>query len=271
MVILQATLVNMMPTSQQSPTRRKLSYKRLRGMTIIETMVTVAITGVLASAAVATFNERAHEARSVEAISMLGSMKQAITVSGLEDGASGGDLNFKSTTFGKPGASEEKSNNGGGNKDGGIDGDGNRGHGNNDGTCDPDNPVAGEDCGGKSAGSGSAAGGSGSSLCGSASPVPSSIENVRGKVYNAPPSAWSSGSSSEGWRCLRMSRSGNQSYQFGYDKGAGTISGASEGFTAWARGDLDGDGRNSLFRIRGNLVGGSVVHGAGVEMVDQTE
>jgi hypothetical protein len=68
-----------------------------------------------------------------------------------------------------------------------------------------------------------------------------------------------------------VSRSGNQRYQFGYDRGAGNIDGADEGFTAWARGDLDGDGRNSLFRVRGDLVNVSIVHGSGVEIIDGTE
>src|SRR5690606_27932148 len=109
------------------------------------------------------------------------------------------------------------------------------------------------------------------SLCGSADPVPGSIAQVSGKVYSASAAEWVSDSSTAGWSCLKVNRSGPQRYQYGYDKGPGTIEGASEGYTAWARGDLDGDGRTSLFRVRGNLVNGNVVSGFGVEVIDGTE
>jgi hypothetical protein len=184
------------------------------------------------------------------------------------------------------------------NKDADLDNDGNNGHGNNEGKCDPSNPnadkkgcdastddsgsgdddgssVGGDDSGssteGSDSGGGDVASGSTQRLCGSASPVPSSIEMVRGRSYNASPSDWDGGSADSGWECLRISRAGVQRYQFGYDVGAGTSGGAVEGYTAWARGDLDGDGRTSLFRIRGELIGGSLVHAPAIEVIDPTE
>lgn len=175
-----------------------------------------------------------------------------------------------------------------------TDNDGNNGHGNDESKCDPSNPgkskegcegsdtSGGDDDGGgsdttdSSSGSGPGGGtdtGSGGvdSLCGSATPVPESIDLISGKMYNPPPSAWEQGNDTTGWRCLRVSRSGNQTYQFGYDVGAGTITDSTEGYTAWARGDLDGDGRTSLFRIRGELVKGTVVHAPSIEIIDQAE
>ncbi len=404
MSIWQGMMSSMMPISQIPRRRRQLSYKKLRGMTLVELMVTVSIAGVLATAATVSFREQVNKSHSVEAVAMLGTMQKAVSIAGIDAVNVDSDLNFTRTTFGKGNGkgnsgsssgsgngnktpdseidpndielSGSKSNNGhgnneggcdpsnpgnggkcsgdpssgdsgssgsgndnssdngkgngkGSNKDGGIDGDGNNGHGNNEDGCDPDNPGNGGKCNknddsdetsddgsgsdGASDGSGSdgdgtstddggsgdgasndgsddGADGSGSddsgssdsggpgggsdgidSLCGSADPVPSSIDMVRGKTYNAPPSSWSSGSSTSGWSCLRVSRSGNQRYQFGYDKGAGSTSGADEGFTAWARGDLDGDGRTSLFRIRGDLINGSVVHGPAVEIIDGNE
>jgi prepilin-type N-terminal cleavage/methylation domain-containing protein len=394
--ISQGMMGPMMPKSQIPTRRRQVSQRQLRGMTLVELLVTVSITGILATAGTVSFREQVNKSHSVEAVAMLGSMRQAISVAGLDSVNADKDLNFARTTFGNAKSngkgnnktpdsetdptdielSGSKSNNGhgnneggcdpsnpgnggkcdgsptdsgssssgsdssssgngnsgnngnngnngnGSNKDGGIDGDGNNGHGNNPDGCDPDNPGNGGKCGGDegsdtstdnsgSGDSGSGDSGSGDSgstdsgsdgsgttdpgsdddatdgggstdgsgsgsigiqsLCDSASPVPASLDNVRAKVYNAPSSAWSSGTSNSGWSCLRISHAGNQRYQFGYDKGAGTISGSEEGFTAWARGDLDGDGRNSLFRVRGDLVNGTVVHSPGVEIIDGTE
>jgi type IV pilus assembly protein PilA len=183
------------------------------------------------------------------------------------------------------------------------DGDGDNGHGNNEDKCDPSNPnydkkgcEGGDDTSGGDGdgddtsggdgdgddssggdGDGDGDGGSGTSgsggtkLCGSAIPVPTSIELVAGKAYQSSPDSWASGSEETGWRCLRVGRNGAQSYQYGYDVGAGTMEDSTESYTAWARGDLDADGRTSLFRIRGEVVGGQVIHGPAIEMIDQTE
>jgi hypothetical protein len=68
-----------------------------------------------------------------------------------------------------------------------------------------------------------------------------------------------------------VTRSGGQRYQYGYDVGAGTLPGATEGFTAWARGDLDGNGRTSMFRLRGELVNGQIHHAPAIESIAPSE
>jgi prepilin-type N-terminal cleavage/methylation domain-containing protein len=208
-----------------------------RGMTLIELMVTIAITGVLSASAAASYSEQVRASRTVEAVSFLGVVKNSIhSYAGTEDYSK--DLNFKTTSFGKPNGSD-------------IDGDGNKGHGNNDSGCDPDNPNT-NGCKGVV------------QLCPSAIPVPASIDSVRSSVYLSKPSEWQT----EGWKCLRVSRSGNQHFQFGYDKTGGR---KGEGFTIWARGDQDGDGRTSMFRLKGKVVGDQIVSAPGIEFIDRNE
>lgn len=198
--------------------------------------------------------------------------------------------------------------NGGGPK-GDVDGDGNHGHGNNPGGCDPSNPgnghrcqeagggedqgddtgggdvggdVGGGDTSEEDGGGGEATGGGAGSapreqvrLCGTAKPVPASIESVRGRRYQSPPAAWRTGDASSGWTCLKLSRSEPQHYQYGYDVGSSAAAGGEgtggTGFTAWARGDLDGDGRTSWFTIEGSVVDGQLVTAPRVNVIDPHE
>lgn len=366
----------MMPFPPKQSTRRHPKYTTRRGMTLIELMVTVSVAGILAATATTTFNNQIHQARSTEAVEMLGSMQKAVFVASAEKMVTSDGLDFSANTFGKPpkkekgppaatdvdgdgdnghgnsdgcdpsnpsgkcpGKKDKDKDDGGSdtsggsdkvNKDADLDNDGNNGHGNNEGKCDPSNPGKGKSCDGgddsssggddgastgddgssagddgspagddgaspgddassgddgssagdegdgSSSGSDDSSGGAtpgdgGGSLCGSADPVPSSIDMVSGKTYNAAPGAWASGDDTTGWRCLRIGRSGNQNYQFGYDVGAGTVAGASEGYTAWARGDLDGDGRTSMFRLRGELVNGDIINAPAIEVIDGHE
>jgi len=176
-------------------------------------------------------------------------------------------------------------NNGGGDQSGGDGEDDDKGHGNNDGGCDPDNPGnGGKNCGGGDSSADDGADGSGGDaateedvpLCGSASPVPSTLEAVKGSVYQSRTSDWS-GSAAGGWSCLHVSMSQAQRFQYGYDVGATGAptseapSGADERFTAWARGDLDGDGRNSWFVLSGAALGDQLVMAPAVTIIDQGE
>jgi len=177
--------------------------------------------------------------------------------------------------------------NGNGNNGGGIDGDGNNGHGNNDDGCDPDNPGnSGNNCGGdtnssdddgESDDSGGASNVDGSnSLCTSASPVPSSLQSVQGQLYQSRPNDWS-GTATGGWRCLSVTMSAAQRFQYGYDVGSSAVptgdapTGADETLAAWARGDLDGDGRTSWYVLNGASFDGHVVMAPAITMIDQGE
>jgi type IV pilus assembly protein PilA len=99
-------------------------------------------------------------------------------------------------------------------------------------------------------------------LCASATPVPGVIP--KGRRYQ-PSSArgtdFQTGDANGGWYCLRFEMSEPMSYQYRYERGAGTgKSGATaNGFEASARGDLDADGVSSLFARGGNVVAGAVV------------
>ncbi len=233
-----------------------------RGVTLPELMVVVVILGVLSSSAVATYKERVAAARSTEAVAMLSVVqKSAERGVAIADAYGASALNLQVNTFGAA-KSFGKGNNKG-NKDADLDNDGNNGHGNNEGKCDPSNPGNSKDCEDPGVGS--------TGLCGSAQPVPSDFAKVKGATYAASGSDYASGDGGNGWKCLGASRSGNQHYQYGYDLGEGTVSGSSESYTAWARGDLDGDGRNSLFRMRGENVDGNVIHAPTIEIVDGTE
>lgn len=223
----------------------------------------------------------------------------------------GGDTD--STSNGNSGSGNSNSGGGGG---GDTDGDGNNGHGNNESGCDPDNPGnSGQNCSGDSSSgdsssgsgssgsgssgdsssgsgssgdgsSGSGSSGSGSSggsdvthdnaLCSSAAPVPSSLDSVKGGLYQSRASEWS-GTRSGGWRCLSISMSGAQRFQYGYDVGSTAVpsspapAGADESFAAWARGDLDGDGRNSWFVLSGAAIDGRVTMAPAITIVDKGE
>lgn len=93
-------------------------------------------------------------------------------------------------------------------------------------------------------------------LCKSASPVPADGP-PKGKKYQpntADGQDFESGDAETGWRCLKFSLTQPHHYQYGYNAGSGYKSTeyglpdpGPNGFEAWAMGDLDGDGKPSLF------------------------
>ena len=99
-------------------------------------------------------------------------------------------------------------------------------------------------------------------LCTSATPVPAKGP-PSGTKYQ--PSAtdgedFESGDAESGWRCLKFALSQPHYFQYGYNAGSGYKSTAHglpdpgpDGFEAWAMGDLDGDGRPSLYVTTGKI------------------
>jgi len=101
-------------------------------------------------------------------------------------------------------------------------------------------------------------------LCGTAVPVPAAVP--AGTKYMPGVSAGSdfnTGDSEKGWMCLKFSMSQPMYYQYNYHQGSGYLGPAAQspgptGFEAAARGDLDGNGKTSLFVLTGTVAGGAV-------------
>jgi type IV pilus assembly protein PilA len=91
-------------------------------------------------------------------------------------------------------------------------------------------------------------------LCGTASrSVPSSIVYVSAKKYASSAADWQVDAQRHaGFACLGFSMTMPQYYLYSY-KSHGTSS-IGDGFEATAQGDLNGDGRTSLFKTTGAIV-----------------
>jgi type IV pilus assembly protein PilA len=95
-------------------------------------------------------------------------------------------------------------------------------------------------------------------LCATATFIPTQIADVKGKKYQSAPGEWAlpvDQTIPTGWPCLRFSMQDPQYYQYHYTS-VGTGDGAT--FTAWARGDLDGDTSTSVFSLEGMIQQGVV-------------
>ena len=93
-------------------------------------------------------------------------------------------------------------------------------------------------------------------LCGSASAsVPATSTSISGHKYQSAVAEWNVDSAgNSGFACLRFEIDQPQYYMYSY-----TVQGSSnvnDGFTATARGDLNGDGVLSLFQVSGSINGG---------------
>jgi type IV pilus assembly protein PilA len=87
-------------------------------------------------------------------------------------------------------------------------------------------------------------------FCGSATITPASVP-VGTKV--TAPSVAGSGTNYDqaGWKCLRFVMVDPQYYAYTYTSNAPTTTGASAAYTAIANGDLDGNGTQSTFQLKG--------------------
>lgn len=104
-------------------------------------------------------------------------------------------------------------------------------------------------------------------LCKSATPVPKVIP--KGMTYKTSMGTggdWDTGDENSGWKCLDFFTSDEVRYQYEYRQGGdykgpkrGGPNPGPNGFEVSAEGDLDGDGKTSLFTRTGKIVGGKVV------------
>jgi len=98
-------------------------------------------------------------------------------------------------------------------------------------------------------------------LCKSATPVPAAGP-PKGTKYEPKSDGtdYETGDEQTGWRCLKFAMTQPHYFQVGYNAGSGYKSTelglpdpGPDGFEAWAMGDLDGDGRPSLYVRTGKV------------------
>jgi len=98
-------------------------------------------------------------------------------------------------------------------------------------------------------------------LCDSATPVPAQVpKGTKVQPSSAPGADFQSGTPTAGWRCLRFEMTAPHHYQYEYRRGGpykGPARGGPDpgpfGFEISAEGDLDGDGKTSLFTRIGTI------------------
>ena len=233
-----------------------------RGFTLVELMILVVILGVLASMGATAYQHQIHHAKTAEPRTMLGAMQRGLTIAFEKDWTKSEvlELGEASSTYGSEGS---KVTGGGSGSSGSGNGKGKgKGGGNGGGaTVVHDGTVQ---------------------LCGGADPVPDSINKVKRAKYQSGPE-WDEGDAFTGWPCMGFRINTPQYYQYGYDVGGpkvqvtlpkgGNPPGLDKDFTytAWARGDLDGDGRTSWFVTEGAVMEGRLVHATGIGITDETE
>ncbi len=232
---------------------RTLFHKNRRGFTLIELMILVVIVGVLSAMGTASYQHQVARSKTGEPRRMLGAMQRGVSIAYERDWT-------KAEVLVLGGASQKHSNS---EEPGKVTGS-TSGKGKGKGATVEHDPLSSVE------------------LCGSATPVPDSISKVKQAKYQSGPE-WDVGDNYSGWPCLGFRINGPQYYQYGYDLGGpkvmvtlpkgGNPKGLSDQlrYTAWARGDLDGDGRTSLFVTEGGIIGGKLVHATGIGITDETE
>jgi type IV pilus assembly protein PilA len=128
-------------------------------------------------------------------------------------------------------------------------------------------------------------------ICNGATAVPTAITNVAGKKYQpntTDGNDYATGDALSGWKCLRFTSNSPQYFQIGYASkrllATGTVEGAkptrglgtttpTNGFTAWAQGDLDGDTVYSAFALQAqiNTTTKEIKQATQVDVVDEYE
>lgn len=123
-------------------------------------------------------------------------------------------------------------------------------------------------------------------LCNDSTAVPSSFSAVQKKKYQPDSRAgkdYGAGTVTAGWRCLRFEITNPQYYQYQYKLGGppitvqlphgGSPKGLASGqqWSAYARGDLDGNGKIAWFIREGYQSGGMMVTSSAIAVQDQEE
>lgn len=123
-------------------------------------------------------------------------------------------------------------------------------------------------------------------VCGDSTAVPSSFAAVQKKKYQPDSHAgkdYDAGTMAAGWRCLRFEISSPQYYQYQYKLGGppitvqlphgGSPKGLSGGqqWSAYARGDLDGNGKIAWFIREGYERNGQMVTSSSISIQDPEE
>ena len=130
-------------------------------------------------------------------------------------------------------------------------------------------------------------GNAGIRICADAAPVPAAFDAVKKRKYqpdNSPGHDYQTGDAAIGWRCLGYQNDQAQHYQLAYKIGAPPISvrpppngspppnvPITSRWSAYARGDLDGDGIQSWFILNGYIKNDEIVIASGMFIQDQEE
>lgn len=111
-------------------------------------------------------------------------------------------------------------------------------------------------------------------LCASASrPVPASIAPVSGRKYMSSTTDWNTDPPDQGFSCLKFEMYAPQYYQYDYRRtGGATGAAVGDGFEVEAKGDLDGDGDPSSFKMTGAITSvGTLTRSPTVTRVNERE
>jgi type IV pilus assembly protein PilA len=106
------------------------------------------------------------------------------------------------------------------------------------------------------------------SFCANATPVPSGGKAPPGQKYQSQISDWG-GDSTSGWQCLKFSMEEPQYYEYEYT--ATDTSPTTGAFTAFAHGDLNGDGNSSTFTVQGSAQSGAIAISPNIQETNPEE
>jgi type IV pilus assembly protein PilA len=95
-------------------------------------------------------------------------------------------------------------------------------------------------------------------FCGTAVTVPGTGTAPAGQKFQSAATDWNTGDSNNGWQCLKFSLEEPQYYEYEYTSAAGDTSAFSGKFTAFAHGDLNGNGLTSEFSVNGTAYSGAI-------------